>query len=411
MNDADLPEVIILNDFATPNGGAAVVALGSARGLAARGAKVTVFAGAGGADPTLAGVPGLTTVCRGGEEIAQDPRRVRALVEGLWNRPNAAALRAVLAGKDPRNTIVHVHSWTKALSASVFAAATDAGFRVTVTLHDFFAACPNGGFYVYPTQEVCHRRPLSVSCIQCSCDRRNYGHKLWRVARTAVQNKVSRMPDRIAHFVGVSHFSLKILRPHLPSGTPATVVRNPIHCADLGPAPVGEAGAFLFVGRLVPEKGPRLFAEAARRAGVPAVIAGDGELRAELERDFPEIRFTGWLDSAGTTAELRQARALVFPSLWYETLGLVAVEAAANGLPVIASSGCAASEYVAPGRTGLHFEHGSVESLAAQITALTPAAAATLGQAAYDWYWANPWTVEAHVDELLAVYRQILAAA
>lgn len=410
MNHADLPEVVILNDFATPSGGSAVVALQSARGLAARGARVTVFAGAGSADPALAGVPNLTAVCRGGEEIAKDPRRARALVEGLWNRSNARALREVLAGKDPRRTIVHIHSWTKALSASVFAAASGAGFPVALTLHDFFIACPNGGFYVYPAQEVCHRRPLSASCVKCSCDRRNYGHKLWRVARTAIQNQIARTPRRVDHFLGVSHFSLDILRPYLPATTPATVVRNPIHCADLGAAPVGESGSFLFVGRLVPEKGPRLFAEAARRAGVPATIAGDGELRAELERDFPEIRFTGWLDSGGTTRELRAARALVFPSLWYETLGLVAVEAAANGVPVIASAGCAASEYVAPGRTGLHFAHGSVESLTAQIDALTAGAAATLGRAAYDWYWARPWTVDAHVDELLAVYRQMLPA-
>ena len=287
MSAATLPEVIILNDFGLPNGGSAMVALESVRGLAARGAKVTFLAGAGPIDPTLPALPNLTAVTRGGEEIAKDPRRVRALVEGLWNRGNAEALRAVLAGKDPRRTVVHIHSWSKALSASVFAAAFDAGFPVALTLHDFFASCPNGGFYVYPQNAVCHRRPLSVSCVKCSCDRRNYGHKLWRVARTVVQNKGARLPERTAHFIGVSQFSLEILRPYLPAATPKTVVRNPVHCADLGPAAPAAAKAFLFVGRLVPEKGPRLFLEAARRAGVPAVVAGDGELRAELERDFP----------------------------------------------------------------------------------------------------------------------------
>ncbi len=404
------PEVIILNDFGALNGGASVVALNSARELAARGHRVTLFTAVAPVDPSLVNVPNLTVTCLGQEEIVNDPNRLRALTQGAWNRPAARAFDELLRTKDPARTVVHAHLWMKALSPSVFAPAFARKFPVAVTLHDFFAACPNGGFYVYPAQEICHRRPLSVSCLKCSCDRRSYAQKLWRVSRTVLQNKVARLPERTAHFIGVSQFGLDVLAPYLPAGTPRTVLRNPIDCADLGPADVAAHDAFVFVGRLVPEKGPRIFAEAARLTGVKAVFVGDGELRAELARDFPEAEITGWQTPAQVAARLREARALVFPSQWYETLGLVVVEAMANGTPAIVSDACAARENVADGVRGLHFKNGSAESLAEKLRMLAndPASAQRLGQAAHDWYWSDPWTVERHVEDLRGMYRQML---
>lgn len=406
-------EIIILNDFAALNGGASVVALNSARELAARGDRVTLFTAVGPVDPALRGIDNLEVVCLGQEEIVRDPHRVRALVRGAWNRPAMRELDRLLRAKDPRRTVVHAHLWMKALSPAVFAPALARGFPVAVTLHDFFVACPNGGYYVYPKQEICHRRPLSLDCLRCSCDRRSYAQKLWRAGRTALQTSVIRLPARAAYFIGVSRFALDILRPDLPTGAPRTVLRNPIDCPDLGPADPAGADEFVFVGRLVPEKGPRLFAEAARLAGVKAVFVGDGEMRAELARDFPEAEITGWKTPSQVNARLRGARALVFASQWYETLGLVVVEAAANGVPAVVSDGCAARETVADGERGLHFRAGSAPSLAEKLRALAgdPALAVQLGQAAYDWYWTDPWTVERHTDGLDAVYRQMLAPA
>lgn len=408
------PDIIILNDFATFNGGASVVALRSALQLAALGHRVTLFAACGPVSAELEDVPNLEVICLGQTEIVRDPNRLRALTRGAWNRPAARALDRVLAGRDPTRTVVHAHLWMKALSPAVFTPAFARGFPVAVTLHDFFLACPNGGFYEYPTDRICHRQPLSLDCLTCSCDRRNYGHKLWRAGRTFLQNRVARLPARAAHFVGVSRFSLDILQPFLPPGAAATVVRNPIDCEDLGPAPVAENEPFVFAGRLVPEKGPRLFAEAARRAGVRAVFVGDGELRGELARDFPEFEITGWQTPAEVTARLRQARALVFPSTWYETLGLVVVEAAAHGVPAVVSDGCAARESVADGERGLHFPAGSVDGLAGQLRALAgPGAGAAhagrLGRAAYGWYWADPWTGDRHAEDLQQVYDRMHA--
>ena len=405
-------EVVILNDNTVFDGGASNVALESAIALAACGIKVTLFTGVGPIAPEVQNRTNLDLICMQQHEIADDPNRLRSFVQGIWNRKALRELGDLLAAKDPTRTIIHVHMWMKALSPSAIAVALDRGFRVALTLHDFFAVCPSGTFYIHRKREICERKPLSASCLSCNCDRRAYAHKLWRFARTAVQNSWFKIATRIHHYIGVSQFSVDVIRRYLPIGVPVTIVRNPVDCRDAGPAVVGENSAFIFVGRFVPEKGPDVFADAAHSAKVPALFVGGGELESDLRRRCPNGEFAGWLPARQVTALLRRARALVFPSLWYETLGLSAIEAMANGVPVIVSDRSAPSDFVKHEHSGLHFQTGSVESLVRQMGSLGDSTfAASLGQHAYNWYWRNPWTTAAHVEELLSVYERVLRSA
>jgi glycosyltransferase involved in cell wall biosynthesis len=146
-------------------------------------------------------------------------------------------------------------------------------------------------------------------------------------------------------------------------------------------------------------------------SGLPAVFIGDGELAARAREICPEAHFTGWLRPEESRSWLRKTRALIFPPLWYETLGLVVVEAAAAGVPAIVSDRCAAAEFLTDGQRGLHFSHGSVESLCTQIERMKNAdTVARLGRQAHEWYWSDPWDAPAHTRELSQLYDRILAA-
>jgi glycosyltransferase involved in cell wall biosynthesis len=95
--------------------------------------------------------------------------------------------------------------------------------------------------------------------------------------------------------------------------------------------------------------------------------------------------------------------------MWYETLGLVVVEAAAAGVPAIVSDRCAATGFLQDGERGLHFKHGSLDSLCEAMKRMQdPVLAARLGRNAYDWYWRDPWTLDQHVADLLALYERVL---
>jgi len=93
----------------------------------------------------------------------------------------------------------------------------------------------------------------------------------------------------------------------------------------------------MFLGRLEPDKGPDLFAEAVSKAeGWLGVAVGDGSMKAQLRARWPEVRYHEGVHHSLVADRLRAADVVVVPSR-AEGLGLVAVEALACGVPVVAT--------------------------------------------------------------------------
>jgi glycosyltransferase involved in cell wall biosynthesis len=120
------------------------------------------------------------------------------------------------------------------------------------------------------------------------------------------------------------------------------------------------------LGRICPEKGFHLALDAARRAGVPLLLAGAVFPYPEHRRYFDEEirpRLDGrrrWIGPVGGEAKRRllaAARCLLAPSLAPETSSLVAREALAAGTPVVALRAGALAETIEPGRTGVLVDH------------------------------------------------------
>ena len=93
-------KVIILNDFAYVNGGASQVAIDTAIMLAKRGFDTCLFTAVGPVDERLKCVENLRVVCLGQYDILNDPSRVRAMVQGIWNRTAEERLSQLLMEYD-----------------------------------------------------------------------------------------------------------------------------------------------------------------------------------------------------------------------------------------------------------------------------------------------------------------------
>lgn len=141
-------------------------------------------------------------------------------------------------------------------------------------------------------------------------------------------------------------------------------------------APVSRRGFALALGRICPEKGFDHALDAARRAGVPLLLAGEVYPYAEHRRYFREQirprldgarRFIGRAGLRRKRRLLSAARCLLVPSLADETSSLVAMEALACGTPVIAYRKGALPSIVDDGRTG--FLVDGVEAMAEAIRA------------------------------------------
>lgn len=398
--------IIVVADHAHINGGQAKVAIDSALGLAARGHAVTFFAAVGPADPRLEKA-GIEAILLDQVDVTTTNSLARFGVQWLWNQKAAAALGEVLARHDPDETIVHVHAWAKALSPSIGPVLAGSRAPVVFTMHEYYLACPNGGFYDYPVSAACHRAPVSLGCIAHNCDSRGYARKLMRVGRHVLMRNTG-MIDNLAAVITISRLQREVLAPHMPADTKWYDVGNPIDADPLGHKDETAPGGFVFVGRLSAEKGAGLFAEAARLSGQRAIFVGDGPQQAELEAAYPEAEFLGWHDPAGVKRHLRAARALVFPSVWYEGQPLTVLESLALGTPVIVSDICAGREAVEDGVSGLWFRSGDPASLARAMTRLSDdATAQRMSRAAYDGFWADPLTLDRHLDRLERIYREV----
>ena len=257
---------------------------------------------------------------------------------------------------------MHIHTWTKVLSSAVFAAATRNGNPLLLTAHDYFTVCPNGGFYDYAKKRICELAPMSAACVRCDCDRRSYAQKLWRAARQARQDRWVRNNPKV-HYAFVSEYCRDILAPFLHSEFPYEVLRNPVDHIEFGEAG-RERDAFVFIGRVSPEKGADLFCEAVAAIGAKGVVIGDGEMLPDLKARFPQIDFTGWVKPG----EMRlhgatRAIAMVQPSRLHEAAPLTPLQMLEQGVPCIVPDRCAACDYIEEGVNGLLFKTGDVEDL------------------------------------------------
>ena len=399
--------VIILNDYCHINGGASKVAIDEAVGLAQAGVNVVFVGACGPICPELAGAK-LKVICLGQRELINAGKNPFIMLQGLWNFKAARVMRGVLGGMDRQTTIIHLHGYTKALSTSPVRVSHKLGFKVICTLHDFFPACPNGAFFDYVKCKPCPKRAMSFDCITTQCDKRHYIHKLYRVMRTFIQQKLGGLPGEVKDYITLSKQSAELLSSYLPKDARYHALENPIDIPHFPPVNVCANKAVVAVGRIDPEKGIEILLEAAKKAEVPLTLVGDGSLH-KLAESYPFCRVTGWLSPAQVVEELAGARVLIFPSLWYETYGLVVAEAAARGVPAIVSDVCAASERVKDGKTGWHIRSGDIEDML-RCLKLTQddEVVAKAGAAAYDAFWQSPPVLKTHVEKLLNIYGKVM---
>ena len=275
----------------------------------------------------------------------------------------------VAKNEDPKHTVIHIHGWSKALSVSVVAVAQNMHFPVLITLHDYFAVCPNGGFFNYQKKELCHLEPMSWKCISCNCDKRSYFQKIWRCMRQLVQNRYVKNAKDI-HFAYISNRILTLSQPYLKS-TKFHYLRNPIDLSDQMVMNHHCSNIYLCAGRVSEEKGVEDFCKAItevqKNVDIRGQVVGVGPLVNTLKQKYPKIEFVGWVNSVQLTKYYQTARALVFPSICNEGSPLTIPEALSAGLPCIVTDCTSATETITDGINGLIYDTGDVEALKQKI--------------------------------------------
>ncbi len=301
--------------------------------------------------------------------VAEDPAHLefeRDMVAWTLAMGHALLRAALTRLGDWRPDVVHAHDWLVAHPA--VALADVLAVPLVATVHATEAGRYNGWLSAPLSRQVhsvewwlAHRADTLITCSAA-------------------------MRAEVAQLFDVDPGPIRVLRNGIaPKGWEVTADAVAAARAKYGP---DSEPLLLYFGRLEYEKGvhdlvaalPRI-----RRAHprTRLLVAGTGTAAAQLVeaaragRVRRSVDFLGHLPDGELAATIAAVDAVVLPSR-YEPFGIVALEAAAAGAPLVASRAGGLGEVVRDGETGLSFPPGDVAALAAAVGAVLadPGAAA-----------------------------------
>lgn len=305
--------------------------------------------------------------------------------------------------------LVHAHELFPLVSPWILPVCRESDIPVVMTCNDYHLTCPARN----------HVRNGSV-CTECvdhgifrSVIHNCRGRRMESVTMAAYCGMVERLGlylNNVTHFIAPSQFTRDWLLRHAHiDPTKITAVPTLVDIPESASDPsVGQYAAF--AGRFVPEKGIDILLAASRLSGVPVQLSRSANSFVTI--DLPHTARVS-IDNGveAVHAFYRGARMVVVPSVWFETFGLVAAEAMATGIPVIASRIGALAELIEDGVDGLLFEPGDACDLAEKMNWLwdQPAVGREMGVRAREKA-IRLWRSGAHMERTLSVYNTALAA-
>ena len=358
----------------------------------------------------------ISTYTRTNEEISAYGwvRKASLATRTVWAWDSVKEVRQRVSDENP--DVAHFHNTFPLVSPSAYFACFEARVPVVQTLHNSRFLCPaatltRGG----EACEDCSGKRVQWPAALHGCYRHSRLQSGLVAAMLAFHRQLKtweRLVDR--YVVPTELFARKFAAAGLPahkiSVKPNFVDRN----YNIGRCPRDYA---LYVGRLVREKGVRTLLDAWRvLQNVPLKIRGEGPLLDEIQSVAGEpssgVEWVPRPSNDGLIDLFQRARFLVWPSMpFYENFGLVAIEAFACGVPVIASNVGVMAETIREGCTGLHFDSGSPKDLAAKVEWAWshPIEMETMGRNARREY-EEKYTPERNYEMLMNIYRSAMRA-
>jgi len=326
-----------------------------------------------------------------------------------FNPQTYTAIRGLIARERP--DIVHIHNFFPLISPAAHYAAKSSGVPVLQTLHNYRLVCPAATLFARgePCRQGCSN---SGAGLLRAC----YRNSRLATAGVSMMLQSHRLLNSWNRCIDAYLVPSKFCRDYFAdAGLPAQKMHVQPNFLEYDPGHRIKHGDYaLFVGRLSPEKGVLEMVQAWEQLPyVPLLLAGDGPLQTQIAevaaRTTGCVKLLGQLDAEQTIAHIKRARFLVFPSRWYEPFGMALLEAAACGVPAIASRIGAVAELVADGKTGLLFDPDNFDELVANVRWgwSHPAEMDQMGNAARQLYL-EKFTAETSYQSLMSVCRSLL---
>jgi len=338
-------------------------------------------------------------------------KKAKLALRTFWAWDSVARLRSLLRRERP--DLAHFHNTFPLISPAAYYACQQEGIPVVQSLHNPRFICPAATLYREGRAcEDCLGRVMPWPGVVHACYHNSHLQTAVIAGMLAGHRILGTWQEQVdAYIVFTDFFRQKFIG----AGLPREKIFVKPHFLGTDPGMKQATGGYaLFLGRLAAEKGVPTLLKAWQSLGhVPLRIVGEaqmGEYAEQFTRGNPLVSKVPYLSRKECFDLIKGARFLVWPSEgYYETFGLVAIEAFACGTPVIASRTGAMVEIVEDHKTGLQFTAGDPEDLAAKVHwAWThPEEMAAMGRVAREEY-KSKYTAERNYQALLGIYRRVL---
>jgi glycosyltransferase involved in cell wall biosynthesis len=299
----------------------------------------------------------------------------------IWAWDSHSDLRQLL--KTGRPDVAHFHNTFPLISPSAYYACAAAGVPVVQTLHNSRLVCPAGTLFRNGEPcDDCVGRSFAWPAVRHGCYHGSHARSLLTASALLTHRWLGTWDFRVDKYVVFSNFYRQMF---IAAGIASDKIVVKPHFVECDPGTRQGAGEYaLFVGRLAPEKGVRTLLKAWHGLQeIPLKIRGEGPLGdivlSAANAEASPITVVPRPSRRELFKLMKGARFLIWPSEGYnETFGLVAIEAFACGVPVLASNVGAMKEIVQDRKTGLHFRPGDPSDLAEKV----------------EWAWTHPSELE-----------------
>ncbi len=267
--------------------------------------------------------------------------------------------------------VAHLHCIYHHLSPSIIDTLRKADVPVVMTAHDLKIACP--AYKMLNNTGVCEKCKDGslINVVRHRCVRDSLAASAVVMVESSVHRLLNTYRSKLNKVVVPSRF---FMEKFIEWGWPRDrFVYIPNYVDATRFEPRFEPGSyFLYFGRLSSEKGVATLMRAAAAAGVALKIAGTGPMESELHALQNElqgdIEFLGYRSGGELHRWIREARAVVLPSEWYENAPMSVLESFALGTPVLGACIGGIPEMVKDGETGWTFESRNTQELASLLS-------------------------------------------
>ena len=329
----------------------------------------------------------------------------------IYNPRSAHAIKLRISAFKP--DLIHVHNFFPLISPSVFFVSKRMNVPVIFTLHNYRLICPSATlFFDGKIYEKSIHSMFPIDAIRKAVYRNSRIQTALVSLLTLTHHFLGTWKNKVSGYIVLTRFAKQKFKNSRLALQESKLFLKPNFVTDNGSGSIIRQDFFLFVGRLTQEKGIETLLNALTKCDFKLTIIGDGPLRKLVEdaaQKNKAIHYLGPQSKSEVISQMKNCRALIFPSVWYEGFPLTILEAFSTGTPVIASSLGGMKEIIQNRMNGLHFIAGDVQDLISKIMEISAerGLATRIGENARLTYLEH-YSPSKNYEKLMGVYQQVI---